>query len=163
MGGTNYEVRSTNCEARITGLDLIKFEAGYVVVDRDQEFLILVIIKKNHVMQDLKSRFFKFAVDTGELLQGLEFNQINKAYSNQLIRSSSSTGANYRAALRGKSTADFINKLKIVEEELDESTYFLDLIRHFNPKKKERIIELTKECNELLAIIVASIKTSRRK
>jgi four helix bundle protein len=112
-------------------------------------------------MQDLKARFFKFAIETGELIKKLPFNLINKAYSNQLIRSSSSTGANYRAALRGKSTADFINKLKIVEEELDESIYFLELIRHFNPDLEDYIIKLLKESNELLSITVTSIRTAR--
>ena len=57
-------------------------------------------------------------------MQTREFN----AYVNQLIRCSSSVGANYRASQRAKSTADFINKLKIVEEEADESHYFLELL-----------------------------------
>jgi four helix bundle protein len=70
---------------------------------------------------DLKKRFKDFAIAIGEYIQVLPKNTINIAYSNQLIRSSSSPGTNYRSALRGKSTADFIDKLKIVEEELDES------------------------------------------
>lgn len=78
-------------------------------------------------MQDLKNRYKSFAIETGVLIQQLPKSIINTAYSNQLIRSSSSPGTNYRAACRAKSTADFINKLKIVEEELDESTYFLEL------------------------------------
>ena len=85
------------------------------------------------------------------------------AYSNQLIRSSSSPGTNYRAACRGKSIANFINKLKIVEEELDESGYFLELLHHFNPDSPHIIDDLIKEDNELLAITVTSIKTSRSK
>ena len=58
---------------------------------------------------------------------------------------------------------DFINKLKIVEEELDESVYFLELLHHFNPDQRHIIDELTKEGNELLAITITSIKTSRSK
>ncbi len=88
---------------------------------------------------------------------------INIPYSNQLIRSSSSPGANYRAACRAKSTADFINKLKIVEEELDESIFFLELIDHFNEEYSEENKLIIKEANELLAITVQSIKTSRAK
>jgi len=85
------------------------------------------------------------------------------AYCNQLIRSSSSPGTNYRAALRGKSTADFINKLKIVEEELDESLYFLELLCHFNDAHKGEIEKLMGEGDELLAITFTSIRTARSK
>lgn len=87
------------------------------------------------------------------------------AYVNQLIRSSSSVGANYRAPQRAKSNADFIHKLKIVEEEIDESHYFLELI--FEIAKMEEIHPekefepLLKEANELTAIIVASLKTAK--
>ena len=112
-------------------------------------------------MQDLKNRYKSFAIETGMLIQQLPKSIINTAYSNQLIRSSSSPGTNYRAACRGKSTADFINKLKIVEEELDESIYFLELVQHFNPAFEVQINRLIKESNELLAITVASIKTVR--
>ena len=83
--------------------------------------------------EDLKKRFKKFAINVVLLIKGLPKNTINIPYSNQLIRSSSSPGANYRAACRAKSTDDFINKLKIVEEELDESVYFLELLQYFNP------------------------------
>lgn len=72
-------------------------------------------------MQNLKNRFMQFAIDVAILIQKLPESRVNDAYCNQLIRSSSSPGTNYRAACREKSTADFINKLKIVEEELDES------------------------------------------
>jgi four helix bundle protein len=114
-------------------------------------------------MQDLKKRFYFFAIKNGELIRSLPYNNINKAYCNQLIRSSNSPGTNYRAALRGKSTADFINKLKIAEEELDESIYFLELLLHFNNDFKESIHPLIIEGNELLAITVKSIITTRSK
>jgi four helix bundle protein len=110
---------------------------------------------------DLKTRFRDFAIGVAEYIQILPKNTINSAYANQLIRSSSSPGTNYRSALRGKSTADFINKLKIVEEELDESIYFLELLLHFNTSDNAKIEPLIKEANELLAITVASIKTAR--
>jgi four helix bundle protein len=112
---------------------------------------------------DLKKRFKQFAIDVALLIKDLPKNTVNTAYSNQLIRSSSSPGANYRAACRAKSTADFVNKLKIVEEELDESVYFLELLLHFNPVFNERFNYLIKEGNELLAITVSSIKTIRKK
>jgi len=111
--------------------------------------------------EELKNRFKLFAINIALLIRDLPKNIINIPYSNQLIRASSSPGTNYRAACRAKSGADFINKLKIVEEELDESGYFLELLLYFNPGFESRINELIKEGNELLAIIVASLKTSR--
>jgi four helix bundle protein len=82
---------------------------------------------------------------------------------NQLLRCSSSVGAIYRAAMRAKSNADFINKLKIVEEEADESEYFLEILNRINADTKlvEDFKVLLKEINELLAIIVASLTTAR--
>src|SRR5688572_1255836 len=96
-------------------------------------------------MQDLKKRYLQFAINVALLIQELPKSIINNAYSNQLIRSSSSPGTNYRAACRGKSTADFINKLKIVEEELDESMYFLEHIQHYSPKFQAQIANLINE------------------
>lgn len=113
--------------------------------------------------EDLKSRTKKFAIDTARFCENLKPTYTILAYSKQLIRSSSSVGANYRAACRAKSTADFINKLKIVEEELDESIYFLELIAELEPSLKENLLPLIKEGNELLSIIVASINTSLKR
>ena len=113
--------------------------------------------------EDLNKRFKRFAINVALLIKELPKNAINIPYSNQLIRSSSSPGANYRAACRAKSTADFINKLKIVEEELDESIYFLELLQYFNPTFDDSINVLIKEGNELLAITVSSLKTLREK
>jgi four helix bundle protein len=70
---------------------------------------------------------------------------LNRNYTSQIIRSSSSLGANYRAVRRAKSTADFINKLKIVEEKLDESLFFLELLEEFNKDKKIVINEIISE------------------
>src|SRR5919112_769319 len=103
--------------------------------------------------EELKSRTKKFAINSAHLVLALPYNVVNKNYSDQLNRAASSVGANYRAALRGKSTADFINKLKIVEEELDESLFFLELIQELNPSYAEEIKSIYKEGNELLSII----------
>ncbi|PCH68040.1 MAG: four helix bundle protein [Bacteroidetes bacterium] len=111
----------------------------------------------------LKNRFKNYAIEVALLIRDLPRNTINIPYSNQLIRCSSSPGANYRAACRAKSMRDFINKLKIVEEELDETIYFLELLRYFNSDFRDQIDILIKEGNELLAITVASLKTSRAK
>lgn len=112
-------------------------------------------------MQDLKQRTFTFAIDVGKVILDLPYNAINREFFGQLIRSSSSFGANYRAAKRAKSTADFLNKLKIVEEETDESVCFLELLREFNPSFKERITGLIAEGTEILKIVVASIIATR--
>ncbi|MGB5610210.1 four helix bundle protein, partial [Eudoraea sp.] len=73
-----------------------------------------------------------------------------------------SVGANYRASQRAKSTADFIYKLKIVEEEVDESIYWLELFQEVLDPGKTEMKLLIQEANELLAIVVASIKTARK-
>ena len=74
--------------------------------------------------EEMKQRTKLFAINIARLTQKLPDTQINKIYNGQIIRSGSSVGANYRAVRRTKSKADFINKLKIVEEELDESFFF---------------------------------------
>jgi four helix bundle protein len=111
--------------------------------------------------EELKQRFKDFAVKVAHFLNILPYSLANKAYSGQLIRCSSSCAANYRAAIRAKSNADFINKLKIVEEETDESIFFLELLLEMNSNEATKINPLMKEGNELLAIIVASLKTLR--
>ena len=111
----------------------------------------------------MKSRTKRFAIDTAKFCECLASRMSMVAYSKQLIRSSSSVGANYRAACRAKSLADFINKLKIVEEEADESIYFLELIEELDSSYKKELTPLVREGNELLSIIVAFINTSKRR
>lgn len=112
--------------------------------------------------EEMKRRTKDFAIKVAILTQGLPDSPINRAYSNQIIRSSSSVGANYRAYRRAKSKADFINKLKIVEEELDESLFFLELLEVFNQPHKDEINALHTEGETLLRIIVASIISSSK-
>src|SRR5436305_11582251 len=107
--------------------------------------------------EDMKQRTKQFAIDVGHFILNLPKNDLNRNYSNQLIRSSSSVGANYRAVRRAKSKADFINKLKIVEEELDESLYFLEMLLEFNSEQKTIILKICEEGEQLLRIIVSSI------
>lgn len=113
-------------------------------------------------MQDLKRRTKSFAIYCYKFCSQIPRSRELDAWIRQLIRSSSSVGANYRASQRAKSTADFINKLKIVEEEIDESAYWLELLLEVETNRKEEIEILYKEANELLAITVASIKTARK-
>lgn len=109
--------------------------------------------------EELKKRFKQLGIDVILFLRTIPSSRENNAIANQLVRCSTSVGANYSAACRAKSTKDFINKLKIVEEEADETIYFLDLLNTLYPKKE--IEKLIKEADEILAITVSSIKTTR--
>ena len=80
----------------------------------------------------------------------------------QIIRCSSSVGSNYRAACRAKSTKDMINKLKIVEEEADETLFWLEIITETELLPKSKLQDLMQETNEILAMTVSSINTLRR-
>jgi four helix bundle protein len=112
--------------------------------------------------EEMKLRTKKYAISIGHLVSELDKNDLNRNYSNQLIRCSSSVAANYRAVRRAKSKADFLNKLKIVEEELDESLFFLELLLEFNQTKREKITSIHSEGEELLRIIVATINALRK-
>jgi four helix bundle protein len=112
--------------------------------------------------EELKQRTKNYSLANARLVLSLLNNIVNKNYADQLNRSASSTGANYRAACRAKSKNDFINKLKIVEEELDETLFFLELPVELNPELSEKIAIIYKEGNELLSIIVAAINTLRQ-
>ena len=81
----------------------------------------------------------------------------------QLIRSGTSIGANYRAACRGKSTADVIAKLRIVEKEADESAYWMELLIESGLLAEVRLSELLQETNEIVAMTVASIRTLQKR
>ena len=113
-------------------------------------------------MQDLKLRTKKFAVDCWQLCSKIPKSRELDAWVRQLIRCSSSIGANYRVSQRGKSTADFINKLKIVEEDADETIYWLELFLEVLYNHHDEIKKVKNEGEELLAITVASIKTARK-
>jgi four helix bundle protein len=110
--------------------------------------------------ETIKERLKKLAINTAILCQELPYNVINKVYINQIIKCSSSAAANYRAACRGKSKADFINKLRIVEEELDETMFFYEMLAAFNENKKTNFRVLYVEANEFLSIVIASINTT---
>lgn len=111
--------------------------------------------------EEMKQRTKAFAVNVAKLTQRLPETPVNRVYRNQIIRSSSSVGANYRASRRAKSKPDFINKLKIVEEELDESLFFLELFKEFNGNFETEINELHREGETLLKIIVSTLVSLR--
>jgi four helix bundle protein len=113
--------------------------------------------------ENIKLRTKKLSVAVGHLVLMLPYTPVNKQYISQVVRSSASVTANYRAASRAKSDADFINKLKICEEEADETQLWLELLSEFNQSFESKITPLHKEYDELLSIIVASIKTVRQR
>lgn len=113
--------------------------------------------------KEMKAKTKSIAIAVAHLVEKLPLNRINNTYAGQILRCSASVGANYRAACRGKSTNDFVYKLQIVEEEADETLFFLELLAEFNPAQKTEMRVIYKETETVLKIIVASIKTSIQK
>lgn len=114
-------------------------------------------------IEDLKKRFKEWAIKAVLFTRNFPDLPEFKACRNQLVRSAPACAANYRAACRAKSGPDFINKFKIVEEELDESMFWIEFIVALEVKLKEEAIPLYKEAEELLKIIVSSIGTARKR
>ncbi|MFH1908627.1 MAG: four helix bundle protein [Chloroflexota bacterium] len=112
--------------------------------------------------EELKRRMKQFALRVVQLVEALPRGRTADVLGRQLLRSGTSVGANYRAACRAKSTADFIAKMGIVEEESDESVYWMELLVEAGIVKAEQLESLMKEGNEILAIIVASINTAKK-
>lgn len=113
--------------------------------------------------EELKKRLKVFALRIIKLSESLPNNNTGKTLGNQIIRSGTSPGANYRSACLGKSDKDFLNKLKMVEEELDETLYWLELIVESGLIKEDLLKDLMAENHELLKIIVSSITTMKKK
>jgi four helix bundle protein len=112
---------------------------------------------------DLRKRLKVFALRIIKLTESLPNNITGKTLGNQIIRSGTSPGANYRSACLGKSEKDFLNKLKMVEEELDETLYWLELIVESGLVKPNLLDDLIHENQELFKIIVSSITTMKKK
>lgn len=110
---------------------------------------------------ELKKRTQRFSIDIIKLIETFPSNRSLNVLANQLLRCSTSVGANYRSACRGKSTADFINKIVIVEEEADESVYWLELMEEAGLVSRDEIYPFKKEANELTAIFTAIGKTAK--
>ncbi len=105
---------------------------------------------------DLKRRTKQFALRVIKLVDALPKTTAGRAIGGQLVRAGTSVGANYRAACRGRSRADFIAKLGVVEEEADECGYWLELVIEAGLLKPELVNPLLEEANELTAIITSS-------
>jgi four helix bundle protein len=111
--------------------------------------------------EDFKKRAKVFALRMISMVDALPQTRSADIIGRQLLRSATSVHANYRSACRARSTAEFIAKLGIVEEEADESEGWIDLIAEAGLVKRERVEGLIREASELTAMTVASIKTAR--
>ena len=112
--------------------------------------------------EELKKRTKQFALMIIKLVEDLPNTKAGRTIGTQIIRSGTSVAANYRAACRARSNADFISKITIVEEECDETLFWLELIAEANLLKKEKLQDMLKEADELTAIFTASAKTARQ-
>jgi len=111
--------------------------------------------------EDFKKRTKDYALRVIRLFEALPRGGTAAVLGRQLLRAGTSVGANYRAACRAKSRADFISKMGIVEEECDETLYWIELLVESNHVTQKRVKDLTDEGNEILALVVASINTAR--
>ena len=111
--------------------------------------------------EEMKARTKDFAKRIVTLCSALPEDWVARTLGRQLLRSGTSVGANYRAVCRAKSTANFLNKLRIVEEECDESLFWMELLVECELVKAARLNSLMQEANELLSITVAAARTTR--
>ena len=112
--------------------------------------------------EEFLKRTMNFGLRVIRLVNSLPKQQVAQVLGNQLLRAGTSVGANYRAAVRGKSRADFIAKMGIVEEECDEALYWMEMLIESGIVKPDLLKDLKDEGNQILAIVVASIRTARR-
>lgn len=111
--------------------------------------------------EELKQRTKRFALAIIDLANKLPQTPSSRVICGQLLRAATSVGANYRSACKGRSRADFISKVTIVEEEADECQYWLELLMESGSIKKEQFAVLHTEAKELTAIFTASGKTAK--
>ena len=109
-----------------------------------------------------KERTKNFALKIIKVVETLPRGWMADILARQLLRSGTSVGANYRSACRAKSTADFISKMGIVEEETDETMYWMELLIECGLVRKDDVGQLLDEANQILAITISSIKTARK-
>jgi four helix bundle protein len=112
--------------------------------------------------EEMKTRTKEFAKDIINLCRKLPNNREGRLIGNQVFKSGTSVAANYRAACRGRSKAEFIAKLGIVEEEADETLFWLEIIEEMNIYDPSSVDSLMQECDEIIAIMVSSVKTAKR-
>ncbi len=112
--------------------------------------------------EELERRLKRFALDILSLVKKLPYTQENRIYGSQVIRSSSSIGANYAEARYSHSRQDFTHRLNISRKESNETLYWLELILEVNPDFKKDIIDVIDETKQLLKIFISSVKTLKQ-
>lgn len=110
---------------------------------------------------EFRNRTFQFGIRSIHLAESLPNKTVAQIVARQLIRAATSVGANYRAAIRSRSRADFVSRMGIVEEECDEAAYWIEVLLELGLTTEQRTKELQREANEILAVTVSSIKTAR--
>ena len=111
---------------------------------------------------EFRKRTFQFGIRCIRLAESLPNTPVSQTIVRQLIRAGTSVGANYRAAIRSRSRADFVSEMGIVEEECDEAIYWIEVLLDLRLIPEKRTKELQREADEILAITVSSIKTARK-
>ncbi len=111
--------------------------------------------------EDLKIRTKKFALRIVKLVESLPKTPTARVIGNQLLRCGTSVAANYRASCRAKSKADFISKMGTVEEETDESAFWIEMLVDTDLVKETKVTDLLNEAEQLTKIFVSSINTAR--
>jgi four helix bundle protein len=109
---------------------------------------------------ELKARTKEFALRVIRLVDVMPNSVKGRAIANQIMRSATSVAANYRAACRARSRAEFIAKIGVVEEEADETAFWLELVVDANIRTQKQIAPLLQEANEVVAIMAASRKSA---
>ena len=112
--------------------------------------------------EEFKRRTKSFTLRIVRLVDSLPRSRTADVFARQLLRSGTSVGANYRAASRARSQADFVAKMGIVEEECDETIYWMELLVETDIVEAQRLTGLLSEAHEILSMVVASIKTARK-
>jgi four helix bundle protein len=112
--------------------------------------------------EELKQRTKRFGLSVIKLVDQLPRTRSANAIGNQLVNCATSVGANYRAACRARSKAEFAAKLGVVEEGADESVYWLEVLAEADVITKDKVAILLREANELVAIVVASLNTVKK-
>ena len=137
----------------------MRFEIG----DLGLESRGLWNLARSMTPDDFKTRTKAFALRGIRLANALPNSTTGRVLGKQLLRCATSVGANYRSACRAKSRADFIAKMRIVEEECDEALYWMELLVESDQVEAALVEDLRSEGNEILSLVVASIKTARNR